>query len=226
MATSKPRGTDDEICVLIRLRREHAWKAMSKIVHGLARVPHSMPTVATLLDYLSNMAYTLELMLKLLSGDWRSHNVNGMYETVFGRPHPDSDFMTCLKLALTNQKYLFEPVSDSAQHDGKTIAHYIPEMESLFDDLRQKMWHQHRTYFVMKEFNLPMRFGEFLRDNVARFFEGETCHGNVTPEILQQARERYRRQLDAAALTIDEYLQMAKSVAVAQGTGAAIENLR
>jgi hypothetical protein len=226
MAKTKPRGTDDEICVLISLRRERAWDAMSRIVHGLARIRHEEPTVSTLLEYLSNMASTLELMLKLLSGNWGNHEAGAMYETVFGHPHADPDFMACLKFALTDQKYLFAPASDPSRPGAKTIAHYIPEMEALFDSLRAKMWEQHRTHCVVKEFDLPISFGEFLRDNVGRFFKGKTYRGPLTPEMMQQAREQFLQQLQSAAATIDLYLEMRKGVGVAEGTGASIEGLR
>jgi hypothetical protein len=226
MATNKPRGSDDEVGLLISLRRGHAWEAMSKIMHGLARVPHEEPTIAIVLDYLSNMAYTLELMLKLLSGNWESHAVGAMYEKVFGQPHTNRDFMDCLKLALTNQKYLFEPVSDPATANSSTIANFIPEMESLFHALRSKMLGQHRTFCVVKEFSLPLSFGEFLRDHAGLFFKGETYHCDLTPEFVRQASVRHEEQLRSAASNIAEYLRMAKGVGVFQGTVSCVEALR
>jgi hypothetical protein len=197
---------------------------MSKIMHGLARVPHEGPTIETVLDYLSNMAYTLELMLKLLSGDWESHAVSAMYVKVFGQPRANREFMDCLRLALTNQKYLFEPASDLPKNS--TIAEFIPDMESLFRALRSKMWGQHRAYCVAKEFMLPLSFGEFLRDNAGLFFKGETYHGDITPEFVQQASARHEEQVRSAASNIAQYLRMAKGVHVFQGTISCVEDLR
>src|SRR5262249_8659299 len=135
----KPRGTDDEVCMLICLRRNHAREALITIAEGLSHSPYSLPTFSLLLEYLSNMVPTLELMLKLLSEDWNSHEVDEMTKKVFGQPHPNLDFMSCLKEAVYNQKFLYTPSADPNNPNNKTIAHYIPEMENFFIVLRNKV---------------------------------------------------------------------------------------
>jgi hypothetical protein len=197
---------------------------MSQIMHGLAR--WELPQMETVLDYLSNMAYTLELMLKLHSGNWRTHEVHNMYEEIFGQPHPNEDFMDYLKVALTDQKYLFAPASDSTAPTDGTIAHYIPEMESLFDDLLLKMREQHRQFGILKKIKLPLTFGEFLRDNPGRFFKAETHHDELTQELGEQAIARHEQQVQSAASNIDLYLRLNKGVFVFQGEFSSVYALR
>jgi hypothetical protein len=52
MSKHKARGTDDEICVLIWLKRGNAKNAMGRIVKGLSKIPFSEPRISTLLEYL------------------------------------------------------------------------------------------------------------------------------------------------------------------------------
>src|SRR5262245_53780133 len=133
----KAHANDGEVLLMIRLKREHAKRAMYEIVtalagtRGPAGVTHREPSIAVLLDYRNAMISTLELMLKLLSGNWQSQNVGAMYETIFGKPHTDPELMEYIKQALKDQKYLFEPASN--------LGHYIPEMESLYDELKVKI---------------------------------------------------------------------------------------
>jgi hypothetical protein len=226
MGSAKARGTDEEVYVLIFLKRERALEAMDKIVKGLSFCPWHEPTFALLLEYISNMISVLELMLKLLSGNWQSHEVGKMYETVFGSPHPDSDFMACLKQALRDQKYFLLPSADPSQPNGRTIAHYIPEIEGLFDLFKQKFCEQHEKALFHREILLPVRIGEFLRDNVWKFFKGRTYTARDMPVDVEQMQRQYEEQLESAALMIDEYLKMRKGLGVAEGKGHSIYGLR
>lgn len=217
MSKQKPRGTDDDICCLIFLKRRRAREAMDMILKGLDHCPWSEPTLTLLLDYISNMVSCLELMAKLLSGNWGSHDVCDMYKTIFNRAHSDPDFTALLKLSLTNQKYFFEPATDPSQSQtGKSIAEYIPEMERLFDELRQEMAQKHPRYFVHKELLLPRSVGEYLRDNVARFYQGEQVLGRPNAEQVRAISDDFMKKLETVARMIDEYIKQANGVRVAE----------
>ena len=72
-------ASDEECLLLIKLKRQHAKAAMKDIVVRFGLPPHYLPKIPTILEYLTNMVYCLELMLKLLSGNWRTHNVGAMW---------------------------------------------------------------------------------------------------------------------------------------------------
>lgn len=157
---------------------------MRKILKGFDQIPGTGPSVCMLLDYLSDIVPALELMLKLLSGNRGTHEVGEMYEAVFNQPHADADFMTCLKQALRDQKYLLEPSPNKPGQPGKkSIAEYIPEMEMLFDELQCKIVDRYPTARVAKRVILPNSFGEYLRRNLSRFYNGE--HSQTIDLYLQ-----------------------------------------
>jgi len=105
----KPHADTNECLLLILLKRKSAKEALRTILMEFALPPHHSPSVVLILEYLTEMVYCIELMLKLLSGEWQSHSVAAMYQTVFKQPHPDPDLLTDIKTALRDQKYLFEP---------------------------------------------------------------------------------------------------------------------
>jgi hypothetical protein len=125
-STSKPRPTDQEALYLINMRRERANAVINETIHDITRTI-AMPNSEQILEYLSNMSMCMEMMLKLLSGDWRSHDVSKMYEIATGAPHPKPAFMASLKDAIMNQKYLLSPAG--------RIIEYVPELELLNDFL-------------------------------------------------------------------------------------------
>ena len=92
MAKAKPRANDDGVLFLVKLRRKNAVAAFRQVVEGFTSFPAKVPSMTLLLDYMSNMLSSLELMLKLLTGNWTSHDVQGMYTTVFNSSHPNPDF--------------------------------------------------------------------------------------------------------------------------------------
>ncbi len=162
MPTSKPRANDDGVLLLIKLRRQRAKDAMCHVVSGFIRFPVRLPSVVLLLDYLSNMFFCLELMLKLLSKDWGSHNVADMYKEAFGCEYKNPDLMIRLKQAITDQKYLVEPASDIAQD--------IPELEELFRTLNAEIKSRYKVYSVEVNIELSRGLGEFLRDYAGLFY--------------------------------------------------------
>lgn len=98
-------------------------------------------------------------------------------------------------------------------------------MEQLFDGLRDKMRERHRVFSVIKEIRLPLSFGEYLRDNLWRFYKGKTYTGKLSQEQLQRISEEHMQQLEDAAMMINLHLQQAKGVEVMEGTGMIIECL-
>ena len=158
----KPHASTDECLLLIRLKRELAKAAMERIIVGFARPPHSLPDVTTLLEYLANMVYCIELMLKLLADTWTDHNIAKMYETVFGQPNPDPELMADIKTALTDQKYLFEP-------NGGLLAK-IEGLELLHDVLDTRLRQRHDGYVIQVDIAAPPNFLAWVRKNVARFY--------------------------------------------------------
>jgi hypothetical protein len=210
MSKSKRRASDDEVCLLITVKRERARRTMGEIVQKLVARPATMPTHPQLLEYLTNMASALELMLKLLSGNWNNHNVGEMHKTVFGACHPDEEFMRQLEWAIKDQKYLLDPSTDPDQPTGRSILHYIPELAALFDRLAHIMCHRYASYSVFRDEMLPMRVATYLRDNVKRFLESEKVvsqgplrHDDSFIESLHTRREE---QVKDAASMIDELI--------------------
>jgi hypothetical protein len=217
MSKQKPRGSDDDILGLIFLKRKRAREAMDSILKGLDHCPWNEPTLTVLLDYISNMVYCLELMAKLLSGDWNNHDVGAMYQKVYSRAHGNPDFVNHLKLSLTNQKYFYEPATDPARPGtSQSIADFIPEIEQLFDEFRQEIAHRHPVHSVHKELTLPIRVGEYLRDNVWRFYQAEPIPGQPSAEQMEAAQVQFMEKLKDVAGMINHYLQVAKGLGVAE----------
>jgi hypothetical protein len=184
---SKPHGTVDECLVLIRIKRRAAKEAMRKMIVEFA-VPkygnHSLPGIETMLDYLSNMIYCIELILKMFSNDWKSHEVGKMYKTVFGKEHGDPVLMAEIKDALKDQKYLLEPKNG--------LLSRVEGLESLFDELKRKLFVEYSKYSVQKEIPAPSSFLPYLRDNFLRFYKatGPKRSGFPLPEELAEFQRR------------------------------------
>ena len=166
---AKPFASEDEAFLLISARREAARETLKEMAEemGAAR-DQTWPNPDQILWYLNNMVYALELMLKLLSGNHGSHEVGEMYETVFSKPHANEDFMATLRESLSDQKYLHDFVSCPAG-DGRTLAHFIPEIEALYATLRKKIIDRGQTVNVLKEMFLPREVGETIVKQGIRF---------------------------------------------------------
>jgi hypothetical protein len=198
-ATSKPRGSDDEILLLISIRRQSAWESMRQIVEGFGEPPHRIPSIAALNNYLTNMVFCIELMLKLLSGNWRSHDVGAMFQAVFGAAPPSPQLMSDIKSAIMDQKYLFEP---AAGLDAN-----VPELERLYSTILKRLKTSFPDFSISKTVSLPLSFAEYIRDNAERFCrkESETFGPDNPPPAdfwekhvaeshrqLQQVRQAFR----------------------------------
>lgn len=197
----KPKPTDQEALYLIAMRRERAKGVMNDIFHG---IDHSitMPSADQLLDYLSSMCSCLELQLKLLSGDWGSHEVSKMYETVTGSPHPNPDFMTSLKGAIMHQKYLLAPVG--------SIIDYVPEIEQLYDALQRKLMASYSKFQVRVQLTLPDSFNQYLFRNVERFFSiqsGPIPPGTNMGASLKAHTDAYHARVARIRSTLTEFFQ-------------------
>lgn len=191
-ATGKPRANDKEVLLLIRLRRLAAKEAMRQIVKRFATPPHYIPEITLLSDYLLNMVLCIELMLKLASGDWDSHNVEDMYRTAFGEDPPSPSLMRAISAGVRNQKYLYEPSSG--------LENAIPELEALYDELVVRLSQNYPSFEVSKAVSLPPSFARFIRDNPDRFVSipCPTVQGPGPPpvDIQNQWREDYRLYVD------------------------------
>ena len=159
--SAKPHANDDEILLLISIRRQAAWEAMRQIVEGYSTPPNFVPSIALLSNYFMNMVFCVELMLKLLSKNWKSHDVGAMYQAAFGQSHSSPQLMKDIKSAIMDQKYLFEPASGL---DGN-----VPALEQLYDDVLAKLKAAHPQFSITKSVSLPKTFTEYIRDNAERF---------------------------------------------------------
>jgi hypothetical protein len=162
MSTSpKPRASDDEILFLITIRRQTAWESMRQIVEGFGTPPNLVPSIVLLSNYFMNMVFCIELMLKLLSGNWMSHDIEGMYQTAFGKSHPSPHLLQAIKSAIMDQKYLFEPASGL---DGN-----VPDLEKLYDEVLSELKKRFLDFSIDRTVSLPKSFTEYIRDHAARF---------------------------------------------------------
>src|SRR5438552_8901734 len=126
----KQNPTDAEAVLLIQMKRERAKSAMDRIVKRFGVISNEPePGLELLLDYLMNMVYALELLLKVMANDWRTpgkshfgHRVGEMYQEIFGRPHACPDLMSILERAIVNQKFIYEPADRLTDH--------VPELEA------------------------------------------------------------------------------------------------
>lgn len=200
---SKPRGSDDEILLLIHTKRDHAKAAMQKIVADFG-LEQRVPSISLLLDYLSNMVYCIELMLKLLSSNWNSHDEAAMYATIYGQPHPTPDLLDFIGDAVKNQKYLFEPAAG--------LACQIPELENLYDQLQCTVRRSAPTFEVLKSYPAPISFAAYLRDNAARFYRKQCPKiTDATPPfdgdtVKQEMIQEFTRELAQIQQTFDTHI--------------------
>jgi hypothetical protein len=172
----KQNPTHPEALLLIRMKRDRAKAAMDQIVKRFGVISYEPePGLEVLLDYLTNMVYALELLLKVMANDWRTpgkshfgHRVGDMYQEIFGRPHACPDLMPVLERAILNQKFIYEPADRLMDH--------IPELEALWDELTtafyQRRWMEDTT--VQREVVAPPGFLQFVRDNFPRFYRAKT----------------------------------------------------
>jgi hypothetical protein len=188
---------------LIKARRDAAWAAMREIVEGFGSIPQTTPSVASLNTYCLNMVFCVELMLKLLSGNWTSHAVGAMYEKTFGSPPPCEHLMRTIQEAVKDQKYLFEPAA------GLTDS--LPELEHLYDHLWWALHQRHPKFFIDKIVSVPPSFSVFIRDHAHRFTRhdaGTFSASNPPPPDFMQvqmaaAHRRVQVIRDAFAKHVD-----------------------
>lgn len=166
-------------------------------------------------------------MGKLLSGNWNSHDVGAMYHAIFAKPHPKTDFMDLLKLSLANQKYYFEPATDPAKPgSGMSIAHYIPDVESLFDELRAEMMQRHPVYQIHKQLSLQVIVGEHLREILHRFYQSPPNSEPGSPPDIGTVQDQFMRKLQSVATMIGEYLTTENEFGVREAQAYHIEALK
>jgi hypothetical protein len=200
---NKPHASPDECLLLIRLKRENAKASLQKIIVEFAWPPHHAPGVLLILEYLTNMVYCIELMLKLLSDNWRSHDISGMYQTVVNRPHPDPEVLAEIKTAINDQKYLFEP-------NGGLLAK-VPELEALYQELVIRVREHHPIYNVQADILVPPRLLAYLRDNLPLFYvmEGPKSVGPISainlPAMYAAFAPQYEDNVRGMQGFIDEF---------------------
>ena len=206
---SKPHAGGEECLFLIQLKRKVARAAMQRIIEAIIQEPPGLPSVLIVLEYLSNMVYCIELMLKLLSGDWKSHNVDGMYKTAFQKPHPNSLLMNEIKTALCNQKYLLEP-------SGGLLGQ-VAGLEDLYHELITKVREAQNSYWVTLDTPVPAAFLEYLRDNGDRFYSKRFTAWNDTAgwsgkERAALAQKERQQDLDKPREHVEQWLKSGQPV--------------
>jgi hypothetical protein len=172
----KQNPTHPEALLLIRMKRDRAKVAMDQIVKRFGVISNEPePGLEVLLDYLTNVVYALELLLKVMADDWRTpgeskfgHRVGEMYREIFGRAHNCPALMTVLERAILNQKFIYGPADRLMDH--------IPNLEALWDELTAEFYRRHwmEDTTVQREVVAPLEFIQFLRDNLPRFYQAET----------------------------------------------------
>lgn len=178
---TKQKPTTPEALLLIRIKRDRAKAAMDQIVKRICVISNQPETgLDVLLEYLTNMVYALELLLKVMADDWSSHDVGKMYQKVFDRPHSAPDLMPTLKKAIVDQKFIYEPADRLLDH--------IPELEALWDELTtefyQRRWMENTT--VQREVFAPPKLMDFLQANLPRFYRAETYREK--PKMIREHR--------------------------------------
>ena len=214
----KPRPTDEEALFLIYMRRERARVVLNEILHGFADFRLQMPTAYQMLDYLTNTIQYLEMMLKLLSGDWGSHKVGTMYRTVTGQAHADATLMAALEAATMDQKYLMSPAAGIIDH--------IPELEEMGDALHARLRDKYRKFGVRKDEVLPDSFARYLVDNIERFYRtgpfAMPPGGVGVAAATEGLIEAHGQQVDAIRSNLDKYLSTGNKLSVFVGMGKAL----
>lgn len=206
---SKPHADIEECLFLIELKRDAARAAMQQIVTGLMSRPPFVPSVLVILEYLTNMVYCVELILKVLSSDWKSHWVGVMYKTVFGQPHANPALMKEIEDALINQKYLLDP-------SGGLLAH-IGDIEYLYDEVIAKLMSDQNFYWVEKCVPAPQSFLEYLRDNGARFYSKpfpsqERMEGLTNDEREALVHAEYQQDIDKMEAVLEDRLRSGQTI--------------
>jgi hypothetical protein len=194
----KQNPSHPEALLLIRMKRERAKAAMDQIVKRFGVISlEAEPGLEVLFDYLTNMVYALELLLKVMANDWRTpgksefgHHVGDMYQEIFGKPHACPDLMAILEPAILNQKFIYEPADRLLDH--------IPELEALWVELTtefyERQWMEDTT--VQREVLAPPRFMQFLRDNLPRFYRPRT-HQWKPPMAREHRVQMLQHQIQA-----------------------------
>jgi hypothetical protein len=211
----KPHATADECLLLIRLKRDHAKAALQKIIVEFAGPLHHVPSVVTLLDYLTSMVYCIELMLKLLSGNWRSHHIATMYKEVFGEPHPDPTLIADITTAIIDQKYLFHPSGG--------LAAKVEDLEALYQALISRVRERHPMFNVQVDIPAPPNLLPFLRDNLALYYvlEGSKSVGPLSainlPDMYAAIAPQYSENIRKMQEFIDELTKNGGQLTFHQG---------
>jgi hypothetical protein len=198
----KPHASADECLLLIQLKRKNARAAMNVIITTFSEMPKNLPDVLAVLDYLTNMVYCVELMLKLLADSWNDHDVAKLYEAVFAIPHPNSTLMKEIERALKSQKYLFEPNS------GLLVN--IADMEALYTELITRIREDRKRFSVAKSAPMPKEFLLYIRHNFQRFYRKEgpsTRDGSISPDAMAAFQQIVERELTALPVNLERWLQ-------------------
>ena len=176
-----------------------------------------MPRPDRFLDYLINMIQCLELLLKVLSVNWQTHDVGKMYKDFFKRDYVKPKLMEDLKSALMDQKYLLKPSAGLINH--------IPELEAQFDELYKALKEQCPKYHVSINQELPDSIARYLIENVARFYD--TGSITVLPNSSQadltalsdDLCEFRDREIESIRSNLETFISQGMKLRLAQGSG-------
>jgi hypothetical protein len=218
MATqAKPRPSDDEALFLIHMRRQRARAVLNDILHGFASIGLKMPTIEQMHDYLSNTIQYLEMMLKLLSGDWSSHNVGRMFQTITGQAHPNPALMAALQAATMDQKYLMSPAAGIVDH--------IPELEYMGDFLYERLSQKYGKFMVHLDQDLPDNLVQFLIERARYFYRMEPVRippGSDMPAVMAEMQKIHNERVDHIRSNLKMFLSLGNKLRVCSAKGQAL----
>jgi hypothetical protein len=197
--TNKPHGTDSEILLLIHLKRERAVESMCKILSPFKGEGGKtyLPSPVFLLDYLTNMVFAIELVLKLLADNWKDHEVSDLYKAVFRTDYKDAALLNAIRAAILNQKYFAKP------REG--LQDRIPDLERLYKSLMRRLCVKYQHFTVHTDVVIPEAVGQYLLANLPDFFEKRPL------------------ELHEIARGLDEYLSRYRQIDLMHGTGAMLD---
>ncbi|MFO0813440.1 MAG: hypothetical protein U0796_09485 [Gemmatales bacterium] len=206
-------ATYEEAIYMVRIKRKRAKEVIAKIITRYGSISNEPALgLEVLIDYFVNMVYGLELLLKILSDDWKGpkrtrfgHRVGEMYKEVFQREHAKHEFIAELEDAILNQKFLCEPATG--------LIDRVADIESLWDELvlEYRLRSRDKVNKVEIDIRANADFGMYLAQNPGRFIDPatNTLDASTKEDKIQWKRMQVRHlECEIEMLSVDEPTQL------------------